>query len=324
MKTIRRAVDILSIEIEELRHVRRQIGHGFSQSVQIMRKALDQDAKIVVTGVGKSFYIAQKISATLASTGSPSVILHPSQALHGDLGILCRNDVLLALSYSGASSEIIEILPFIKRQDVRVIAMTGEPGSALGRAADAVIRVAVRREACPFNMAPTASTTTMLAVGDALAIVLLEARGFRRQDFAKLHPGGAIGQTLLLRIADIMRSGARLASVTPNAKIKDAILAMTSARSGAVGVKTKGGKLAGIFTDGDLRRMISKPHNAIAELPIKQAMTRNPITVQADELAVSALKIFEKHAIDDLPVIDSKGRLIGMVDIQDLPRFKIL
>jgi len=324
MKMVKRAREILDIEIKELQRVRTQLGQDFSRAVQIILDGLNRDGKIVVAGVGKSFHIGQKIAATLSSTGSPSVTLHPSQAMHGDIGILGGRDVLLALSHSGETAEVLEILPVVKRLGVTIVAMTGVAQSALARASDEVILIPVRREACPFNMAPTASTTAMLAVGDALAIVLLEARGFRKEDFAKLHPGGAIGRTLLLRVADIMRKDKRLARIGTQAKVKDAILAMTSARAGAVGIVDRTGKLAGIFTDGDLRRLITQQRGAIANLPIRTVMTRAPITVRTEDLAVEVLKIFEEHTIDDLLVVDGKHRLVGMVDIQDLPKFKIM
>lgn len=324
MKMVKRAREILDIEIKELQRVRAQLGKDFSRAVQIILDGLNRDGKIVVAGVGKSFHIGQKIAATLSSTGSPSVTLHPSQAMHGDIGLLGGHDVLLALSHSGESAEILEILPVVKRLGATIVAMTGVAQSALAQASDEVILIPVRREACPFNMAPTASTTAMLAVGDALAIVLLEARGFRKEDFAKLHPGGAIGRTLLLRVADIMRKDRRLARIGPHAKVKDAILAMTSARAGAVGIVDENGKLAGIFTDGDLRRLITQRRGAIANLPIRTVMTRAPITVRTEDLAVEVLKIFEEHTIDDLLVVDGKRRLVGMVDIQDLPKFKIM
>lgn len=324
MKTVKRAKEILDIEIAELKRVRQRLGMEFSRSVQVILGGLEQGGKIVVTGVGKSFHIGQKIAATLSSTGSTSVTLHPSQAMHGDIGILGRADILLALSHSGESGEILDILPIVKRQGVKIVAMTGVADSALAKAADAVIMVPVRREACPFNMAPTASTTAMLAVGDALAIVILEARGFRREDFAKLHPGGAIGRTLLLRVDDIMRKDKRLARIGTTAKVKDAILAMTSARAGAVGVVERNGKLAGIFTDGDLRRLITERRGDIAEVSISSVMTRTPVTVREKDLAVEVLKIYEDHTIDDLLVVDARRHLVGIVDIQDLPKFKIL
>ncbi len=325
MKTVARARAILTIEIEELRRVRARLGLDFSRAVALILESLAAGGKIVVTGVGKSFHIGQKIAATLASTGSTSVTLHPGQALHGDLGILARHDVLLAISHSGESAELLELVPGAKRQGARVVALTGPDSSALARASDVAIRLAVRREACPFNLAPTASTTAALAVGDALAIVLLEARGFRKEDFAKLHPGGAIGRTLLLRVADIMRTGTRLARVSQDAPIRAAILAMTSAQAGAIGVVGRGNRLAGIFTDGDLRRLIGTGGRAdITGQPLRTVMTRSPLTVRATDLAIEVLKRFEEHAVDDLPVVDARGRLVGMVDIQDLPKFKIL
>lgn len=324
MKMVKRAREILNVEIKELQRIRQSLSLEFSQAAKLILQGLDRNGKIVVAGVGKCFHIGQKIAATLSSTGSPSVTLHPSQALHGDIGIIGSHDILLALSYSGESAEILEIIPAAKRLGATIIAMTGAASSALAQASDAVILIPVRREACPFNLAPTASTTAMLAVGDALAIVLLEERGFHKEDFAKLHPGGAIGRTLLLRVADIMRKGKRLAHVGLSAKVKDAILAMTSARAGAVGVVDRNGKLAGIFTDGDLRRLITQRRGAIAHLPVGGVMTRAPVTVRAQDLAVEVLKLFELHTIDDLPVVDGQRRLVGMVDIQDLPKFKIL
>ncbi len=323
MKTIKRAREIIGIEINELSRVRRSLDKRFSRSARIILDSLEQGGKIVVTGVGKNYYIGQKISATFSSTGSPSVVLHPSQAIHGDLGIIGKEDVLLALSYSGESAELLDIIPAVRRQGANIVALTGVADSALARAADEIIYTPVAREACPFNLAPTASTTAALAAGDALAIVLLEARGFKKEDYAKLHPGGTIGRTLLLKVGDIMRKGDRLAKITVNARVKDAILAMTSARSGSVAIVDKRGKVAGIFTDGDLRRMISKKRN-IPECPIREVMTPSPVTIREDALAVAALKIYEERAIDDLLVVDRSGRLVGIVDIQDLPKFKIL
>lgn len=323
MKTLKRAREILDIEIEELQKVRESMGIEFSRAVQLILDGLKQGGKIVVTGVGKNFHVGQKISATLASTGSTSVVLHPSQALHGDIGIFNRNDVLLALSYSGESEEIITILPAIKRQGGRIVAMTGSPDSSLAKYSDEVILVTVSREACPFNMAPTASTTAALAVGDALAVVLLEARGFKKEDFAKLHPGGVIGRSLLLRVSDIMRTGDRLARVAKEASVKDAVLAMTKARAGSVGIVDHQNKLVGIFTDGDLRRLISH-YGDIPEQSMQDVMTAGPLTVNAEDLAIDVLKIYEEHNIDDLLVVDHENHLVGVVDIQDLPKFKIL
>jgi arabinose-5-phosphate isomerase len=292
-------------------------------AVEIILAALEANAKVVVTGVGKNFHVAQKLSATLASTGTTSVVLNPSQAMHGDLGILSRGDVLLALSYSGESEELLAMVPGVKRLEVKMVAVTAAPGSALAGCSDAVIPVAIEREACPFNMAPTASTTATMAVGDALAMVLLEARGFRKEDFAKLHPGGAIGRSLLLRVSDIMRTGERLASVPMDASVKDALVAMTRARAGSTAIVDGKGRLAGIFTDGDLRRHVAEDVSLLRR-PVKEVMTPSPVTVKLTGLAVEVLKIFEDHKIDDLLVVDEAGRLAGAIDIQDLPKVKIL
>jgi arabinose-5-phosphate isomerase len=323
MKTLKRAREILDVEIEQLHKVRNELDKAFIRAVALMLDSLNGGGKIVATGMGKNFHVAQKISATLASTGSTSVAIHPSQALHGDIGIFGRNDVLLALSYSGESEEIIALIPAVKRQGGKIIAMTGSKDGALARVSDEVIQVAVAREACPFNMAPTASTTAAMAVGDAIAVVLLEARGFKKEDFAKLHPGGAIGRTLLLRVCDIMRGSDRLAVVGANATVQQAVLEMTKARAGCVGIAGKAGRLLGIFTDGDLRRLITK-HGNIPDTRIKEVMTKNPVTVRENELAVDVLKVYEKHDIDDLLVVNARNQVVGIVDIQDLPRFKIL
>ena len=320
---MRRAREVIAIEVKNLQKAARGLGREFSESVGLFLKCLDCGGKIVVTGMGKNLHIAQKISSTLASTGSTSVWLNPAQAMHGDLGILNKGDVLLALSYSGESEELTSILPIVKRIGVRIVALTGDAMSSLAKCSDVVVSAAIEREACPFNMAPTSSTTVALAIGDALAMVLLEARGFRKEDYAKLHPGGAIGRALLLRVADIMRTGERLASVRNTAKVRDALVAMTRARAGSAGVVDKNNKVAGIFTDGDLRRHIAK-HANVLNLPVAEVMTRSPIAVKADQLAIDVLRIYEEHNIDDLLVVDAKNCLVGAVDIQDLPKLKIL
>ncbi len=320
---IRRAREVLSVEIEGLRRVRAALGREFSTAVDIMLECLGRRGKIVVTGIGKNLHIAEKIAATLASTGSTSVALNPAQAMHGDLGILNPEDVLLVLSYSGESDELLALLPIAKRLGVSVIAITGSPKSTLARHAAIAIPAAIRREACPFNMAPTASTTAALALGDAIAMVLLEARGFKREDYARFHPAGAIGRALLLKVSDIMRTGERLAVVRDNASVKDAILAMTRSRAGSAGVVDAKGRLKGIFTDGDLRRKLANYPNILA-MPIRSVMTASPVTVREDRLAADILRVFEERNIDDILVVDRRGRLIGAVDIQDLPKLKIL
>lgn len=323
MNHLKRAREVIDIEIEGLQALRESLGKPFESAVELMRNSLSAGHKIVVSGVGKSYHIAQKISATFASTGATSVVLNPMQAMHGDLGIISPGDVVLALSYSGESEELLAILPPVRRLGAIVIAITGSTDSPLARCSEVAIPAAVPREACPFNMAPTASTTATLALGDALAMVLLESRGFGAEDYAKLHPGGAIGRTLLLLVSDIMRRADRVARVPESATVKDAVLAMTRARAGSACVVGDDGRLHGILTDGDLRRHMVKHGNPL-EMPVGELMTAKPITVRADQLAVDVLRIFEKHNIDDLPVTDSDGRLVGTVDVVDLPKFKIM
>ena len=243
--------------------------------------------------------------------------------MHGDLGILNRHDVLLALSYSGESEELLALVPVVKRAGLRIVSITGEAVSTLAKHSDAVILGTVDREACPFNMAPTASTTAAMAIGDAIAMVLLDARGFRREDYARLHPGGTIGRTLLLRVSDIMRTGERVAVVKKGATVKDAVLAMTSARAGSACVIDGRGRLAGFITDGDLRRHLADNGNLIAR-KVDDVMTRSPITIGPDRLAADVLKLFEDRNIDDIPVVDKKHRVVGAIDIQDLPKLKIM
>ncbi len=323
MKYAERAKEILEVEMAGLKKVHDGLGKEFSRAVDILLAGLNGGHKIVVTGVGKNLPIGQKIASTLTSTGSPAVFLHPSDAMHGELGLFLEGDVLLVLSYSGESDELLQLVPVVKRSGAKIVALTASRDNALAKLSDEVIPVAIEREACPFNLAPTTSTTVTLAVGDALAMVLLEARGFQKEDYAKLHPGGAIGRTLLVRVADIMRTGDRIARVPKGAKVKDAILAMTKAKCGSVAVVDKDSKLAGIFTDGDLRRHITNTPN-LTEMVIDSVMTPRPITLSQNHLAVDVLTLFQKHSIDDLIIVDDSGRLTGMVDIQDLPKFKIL
>ena len=323
MNLVEQAQAVIDCEIDGLKSVKAHLAHGFEDAVQAILNALSRKNKIVVTGMGKNLHIAEKLSATLASTGSTSVVLNPGQAMHGDLGILQAGDVLLALSYSGESEEVLRLLPAARRLEVTIIGLTGNPDSTLARHSDITACVAVPREACPFNMAPTASTTGTMAWGDALAMVLLEARGFKRDDYARLHPGGAIGRSLLLHVADIMRRDNRRACVPETADVQTVLLAMTKARAGSAALVDKKGILQGVFTDGDLRRHIGT-HPDILHQPVSRFMSRNPVTVRETELAVNVLNIFEMHNIDDLIVVDADNRVIGAVDIQDLPKMKVL
>jgi len=318
-----RAREVLDIEIEALQKVRGSLDASFEEAVSVILDCLRQNGKIVLTGIGKSLHIADKISATLASTGSTSVVLHPVQAVHGDLGIVTARDVLIAISYSGESDELLTLLPIVKRLNVKIVSITASRDNSLAKLSDVVIVAAVEREACPFNMAPTASTTTALAVGDALAMVLLEAQGFRKEDYARLHPGGAIGRALLLRVADILRPPDRVAKISAEAPVRDALVEMTRARAGSCAVVDDLDRVVGIFTDGDLRRHLSRRH-VILDEPVKTVMTANPVTVRPEQLAVDVLAVFEKNNIDDLIVVDAQKKFIGLIDIQDLPKLKIL
>ena len=250
-------------------------------------------------------------------------MLHTVDALHGDLGIVADGDAILALSYSGESEELLNLLPALKRFSVKIISVTGASRSSLARHSDVVLNVRIPREACPFNLAPTASTTAMLTLGDALAMAVLQARGFQKTDFARYHPSGAIGRALLLRVGDIMRSGSRNAVAPETVSVKQALLVMTQARSGSVSVVNSRGKLAGVFTDGDLRRRIAAEDNVLAQ-PLAKVMTRNPVAVREDALAVEALKIFNERNIDDLIVVNARKEPVGLVDSQDLPRWKLM
>jgi arabinose-5-phosphate isomerase len=277
----------------------------------------------VVTGIGKSGIIGQKVAATLTSTGATSVVLNSVDALHGDLGVLADGDVVLAFSYGGETEELLNSLPAIKRFNVQIIAITGSPKSRLAHYCDIVLNVAVDKEACPLNLAPTASTTAMLVMGDALAMVLLEARGFKKRDFARLHPGGTIGRSLLFQVKDIMRTGDRNAVIASGRTVKEAIMAMTRAKSGSISIVDGRGRLVGIFTDGDFRRHIERDEHVMRR-KLREVMTPHPIVVHEDQLAVEAVKVFNEREIDDLVVVDRHHRPVGLVDSQDLPKFKIM
>jgi arabinose-5-phosphate isomerase len=323
MDSLGRARRVLSIEISELQRLSERLDAGFSNAVQLLREAVERRGKVVVLGVGKSGHIGEKIAATLTSTGAPAVVLNSLNALHGDLGVVSDGDVLLILSHSGETEELVRILPALARFDVRLIALTGDVTSTLARAGDVVLDVSVSQEACPHNLAPTSSTTVMLALGDALAMVLLEERGFTRDDFARFHPAGQLGRSLLLRVRDIMRGADQAAIVTASVTVVEVLRQLTDKRAGAALVVDAGGKMEGIFTHGDFaRRFPADP--LIGTRTVGEVMTRNPVTIDADKLAAEVLMVLEKHRIDDLVVTDSEGRPLGVVDSQDLSRLKLL
>ena len=323
MKHLARAREVFEIEIAALRAVRRQLDTHFERAVELAAETLRQRGKIVVVGIGKSGNIGQKIAATLTSTGSISVVLNSVDALHGDLGIVNDGDLILALSYSGETEELLNLLPALKRFSVKMIALTADLKSTLSGCSDVVVKVKVPKEACPFNLSPTSSSTAMLVMGDALAMAILDARGFRKHDFAKHHPSGAIGRALLLRVREIMRTGARRPIAEQSVTVKEALLVMTRAKSGCVSVTNALGKLVGVFTDGDLRRHMADDDNVLAQ-PLGKMMTRRPIVIHENALAVEALKIFSERNIDDLIVINGKHEPVGLVDSQDLPKFKLM
>ena len=314
---------MFAIELAALRAVRDSLDTSFNAAVDAVVEALARRNKVVVAGIGKSGNIGRKIAATLASTGSTAVVLDPVDALHGDLGLVQEADLVIALSYSGESEELVHLLPALKRFGVRIVALTGSPKSTLGRHADVVLQCRVPREACAFNLAPTSSTTAMLVMGDALALAVMDARGFRMKDYAKRHPSGAIGRALLVTVGDIMRRGERSAVAPDTVTVKEALMVMTRAKSGSVSVETRSGKLAGVFTDGDFRRLMAVD-GSVLNRPLKSVMTRKPVCIRDTALAVEALRIFNERTIDDLIVVNAKREPVGLVDSQDLPKLKLM
>jgi arabinose-5-phosphate isomerase len=323
MDYLDKAARVLDIEIFELQRLRGRLGQNFSDAIELLRQAVDARGKVVVLGVGKSGHIGSKIAATLTSTGSPAVVLDSLNALHGDLGMVADGDVVLALSASGETEELLRILPAIGRFRVKIIAICGDAASTLAQNADVVLDVNIEQEACPLNLAPTSSTTVMLALGDALAMVLLEARGFQKEDFAKFHPAGMVGRSLLMRVHQIMRPREALALVPSDTRIRDVLKAMSAVRAGAAVVADAEGKLLGIFTHGDFARYFQTDPK-VGERLVADLMTLNPVSVHKDKLAVEVLNLLERHRIDDLVVVDDANVPVGIVDSQDLTRLKLL
>ncbi|WP_420813547.1 KpsF/GutQ family sugar-phosphate isomerase [Lampropedia aestuarii] len=310
----------VQIEIEQLQAVRQRMGDAFTQAVQTI---LNGQARVVVTGMGKSGHIGRKIAATLASTGTPAFFLHPAEASHGDLGMVTGADVVLAISNSGESEELVNILPVIKRLGARVIAMTGKTQSALARHADIVLDTQVSQEADPLNLAPTASTTVQLALGDALAVAVLDARGFRAEDFARSHPGGSLGRRLLTHVRDVMRQGADVPSVPESASFGELMHEISRKGLGATAVVGAQGQLLGIYTDGDLRRNIEAGMD-LRTLTAGQVMHAKPRTIEADALATQAAQMMEQHRITCLLVTGEAGALVGALHVGDLMRAKVI
>ncbi len=321
---LRRARQALRIEQEAIEATRQALGADFVAVTRALHEAVAAGRKIIFTGVGKSAHIAQKLAGTFNSTGASSCFLDATQALHGDLGMVAEGDLALILSNSGQTDEVLKLVPVLRRFGVKLVAFTAKPDSDLAHGCELRLIYVVPKEACPLALAPTASTTAALALGDALAMVLLEARGLTRDDFARFHPAGNLGRVLLLKVGDIMRAGDRLPVAPDSITLQDAILRMTKARSGSIAlVHPKNGKLTGILTDGDFRRSALTGPDFLQKT-VSTFMTRTPKTISTDALGVEALRMFEAHKIDDLIVVDAKGKPVGLVDGQDLPKLKIV
>ena len=313
-KLLEEAKRVLEVEAQEILSLKDRLGDEIVRAAKII---LSSSGRTVVMGMGKSGLIGRKISATLSSLGTPSFFLHPAEALHGDLGMVRKDDVVLILSNSGETREVLLTLPYFKRIGSKIIAFTGKPSSTLGKEADVVLNTSVEREACPLGLAPTSSTTVMLALGDALAVVLARMRGLSREDFALFHPDGSLGRKLLLRVEDIMHTGREIPSVLEETILKDALFEMTSKGFGTILVE-RGGRLVGILTDGDLRRHLERFGYALLDKKVGEVMIRNPKRISPVKLAAEALALMEKHEISVLPVVDEEDRILGIVHIHDL------
>ncbi len=318
------AAKVFDIEIAELSRVRDNLDDAFDEAVETIRQQVHSGRKVLTVGVGKCSYIAAKIAATLTSTGCPALTLDSMNALHGDLGVVADGDVVIALSYSGETQEMLNFLNALRAFEVTIIAVTGNPKSELAHRCDLVISCRVEREACPLELAPTSSTTAMLVIGDALAMVLLEATGFCREDFARYHPAGSLGRKLLMTARDMMRPASDCAIVEQGALIRDALETMTAHRSGAAIIIDSEGRVAGIFTHGDFVRALLAEGGEITSSGIDQYMTSHPVTTNVDSLAIEVLGVLKTHKVDELIVADDQGRPVGIVDVQDLARLKLL
>jgi arabinose-5-phosphate isomerase len=316
---------VLTIEADAVRGLLERLDERFARAVELIDA---RKGRVVVSGMGKSGHVARKIASTLASTGTPAYFVHPAEASHGDLGMIEAGDVFIAISYSGASEELVQILPQIKRRGAKLIAITGKPDSALAREADVHLDAGVAQEACPHNLAPTASTTAALALGDALAVALLDKRGFSAADFARTHPRGglpghALARQALLHVEDVMRSGDKVPSVQSGTPLRDAVIEMSRGRIGMTAVVDAAGLVRGVFTDGDLRRTVEK-HSDLGGLRVDDVMTRNPRTLRSETLAAEAVHIMEEHKVNQVLVVDARGALVGALNMHDLFRAKVI
>jgi arabinose-5-phosphate isomerase len=312
--------EVIQLEAEALQTLAKRVDGQFAEACRLI---LACTGRVIVTGMGKSGHIGGKIAATLASTGTPSFFVHPGEASHGDVGMITTPDIVLAISNSGETEEILTILPIIKRMGVKLIALTGGLQSSLARQADAVLNSSVEKEACPHNLAPTASTTAALAIGDALAVALLKSRGFTREDFARAHPAGSLGRRLLLYVSDIMHTGTAIPQVAEGASLREALLEMTGKGLGMTGVVDSQGRLVGIFTDGDLRRVLNRSVD-VYSAKITEVMTQNPKTTRADRLAAETVQLMRSLKINGLFVVDENNRVLGALNMHDLFRAGVI
>ena len=318
--TLAMAREVLEIEAKAVAELIERLDQSFTQAVEMIMACR---GRVVVSGIGKSGHVARKIASTLASTGTPAFFVHPAEASHGDLGMVSRDDVFLALSNSGETDEVLAIVPLLKRQGAKLIAMTGNPGSALGKEADIHLYAGAAKEACPLNLAPTASTTAALALGDALAVALMQSRGFTRDEFAASHPGGTLGRKLLTHVHDVMRTGKEMPRIGDDATLMAGVLEMSRGRMGMTAVLDDSGRLVGIFTDGDLRRALEKGTD-VRTARIAKVMTREPRTIGPDKLAVEAVEIMERFKVNQLLVVDAGHKLVGALNMHDLFRAKVI
>lgn len=314
--SLSKAKEVIKIEIQALKDLAHRLDANFLKAIEMILKC---KGRVIVSGMGKTGIIGRKIAATFSSTGTPSMWMHSAEAVHGDLGQVTKNDVLILISNSGETEEIKQLLPLVKKINVKTIAITGNRQSTLSKHSDVILDVSVKKEGCPLGVAPMASTTATLVVGDALAACLIIRRGFKKEDFASFHPGGILGKKLLLKVSDLMRVGSELACVKEDTNVKDALFAITRARCGSACVVNKKGICVGIFTDGDLRRHVEENAD-ILNRRVQEVMTKNPSTILNEKLAVEALSILQEKNIDELPVVDKKGYLVGLLDVQDLLR----
>jgi len=314
------AREVLEIEAKAISDLINRLDQHFSRAVELI---LNCRGRVVVSGIGKSGHVARKIASTLASTGTPAFFVHPAEASHGDLGMVARDDVFIALSNSGESAELLAIVPLVKRQGAKLVALTGDARSTLAREADVHVYAGAEKEACPLNLAPTASTTAALALGDALAVALMQAKGFTRDEFAASHPGGTLGRKLLTHVRDVMRTGENAPRISHTAALMEGVLEMSRGRMGMTAILDGGGRVIGIFTDGDLRRSLEKGVD-LRTSRITEVMTRGPRTIGPDKLAVEAVEIMERHKVNQMLVVDQDQKLVGALNMHDLFRAKVI